>query len=636
MMESIAHSSEDLRLAFLRLSRHNLSGTKLFFMIDGLDEFVGDQRRLVNLIEKAASSTNVKLLISSRPIPLFVQAFSTCPNLCLQDLTYDDILHYTTEMLRPDATLTMMDMLDNGFSDLLIDNIASKASGVFLWVIVVVRETLDGLANHDTKEQLLDTLEKLPIDLEELYAYMFDSMNDAYKMEASMIFQLYMRSRKVQFEHALTALQLYLASTKDPKECYEQGSAILSVEEQHACVGVVEGRLRSRCCGLLEVQEMRDIMHVSIKHVEFLHRTVMEFLHQATIWSQLTSWSSKEWPLDEMLLSSCIQGLRQEVSGPNKVIPIHSPSASGGHLDIFDARIVQAFEYSWSVRHSDTNAAKLYMSALYNVHRLSPRLSQPDDQRQLFQRSIKSAVTMDYDPDAAVDDFLMCAASYGLVDICDSRLLATFHDPSFGSLVLMNNLVSLCCPADHSMEEQVLAGISGLLDLGIDPNKPVTIESRSMSSNWMSNRLSALLNSMSDNGNIYGLPRTYGNAISPWIFWLSCLLIKADLVKKRPILYMGILEKMILAGGNLKCVINFGTGTVCDVLILDFLNHLQDKCGKKGLDIEVRCSRLRKAMGASACGTDTSLDIVEEKHSSAIGLRTKFKRVLTFSKTKRK
>lgn len=81
-----------------------------------------------------AGSESIKILLSSRPIPDCVYAFSKFPKLRLQDLTHDDIMHYVEDKLGGDSLMQKFDQAQDGATEQLIEGLTSKASGVFLWV----------------------------------------------------------------------------------------------------------------------------------------------------------------------------------------------------------------------------------------------------------------------------------------------------------------------------------------------------------------------------------------------------------------------------------------------------------------------------------------------------------------------
>ena len=80
-------------------SQSALNATKFCFFIDGLDEYDGDPRDLIDLIQGFAKSDDIKWCLSSRPWNVFGVAFSsgTCPGLRLEDLTSNDIRRYVRD-----------------------------------------------------------------------------------------------------------------------------------------------------------------------------------------------------------------------------------------------------------------------------------------------------------------------------------------------------------------------------------------------------------------------------------------------------------------------------------------------------------------------------------------------------------
>lgn len=71
----------------------------------------------------------------------------------LQDLTLPDIQTYVRDKLENHPRIILLEQDEPHHADELAREIVSKASGVFLWVVLVVRSLLRGLVNHDSKEQ---------------------------------------------------------------------------------------------------------------------------------------------------------------------------------------------------------------------------------------------------------------------------------------------------------------------------------------------------------------------------------------------------------------------------------------------------------------------------------------------------
>jgi hypothetical protein len=66
----------ELKKAFRILINSSLPGLKVFFIVDGIDEYDGDHDEICELLFEATTSDSIKILLSSCPIPSCVQAFS--------------------------------------------------------------------------------------------------------------------------------------------------------------------------------------------------------------------------------------------------------------------------------------------------------------------------------------------------------------------------------------------------------------------------------------------------------------------------------------------------------------------------------------------------------------------------------
>ena len=75
------------------------TSVKFFLPIDGVDEFEGERSDLVKLINDLMGNKNVKILLSSRPIPVCEESFSRWPGLRSHDLTGGDIQKYARDHL---------------------------------------------------------------------------------------------------------------------------------------------------------------------------------------------------------------------------------------------------------------------------------------------------------------------------------------------------------------------------------------------------------------------------------------------------------------------------------------------------------------------------------------------------------
>ncbi|KAF3903466.1 hypothetical protein ABW20_dc0105730 [Dactylellina cionopaga] len=267
--------AQDLKDAFKRLLE--TSSLKICLFIDGLDEYDGEDSEVAELFQSIVTSPSIKACLSSRPHPTFERSFSTCPRLRLQDLTYQDISLYVREKFEGREEILRISLTDpSEFQDLL-EEIISKAAGVFLWVTLAVRSFLEGLTNYDRLSDLRLRLKDIPEDLSQLYWHMLRSIKPAFYFGQAAKLLRIMQVATTE-NYPLRVDELAFA------EDYEPGKKLVRVDDSKyreyakEQARIMEGRLMSRCLGLLEVHQGT---------VTFLHQSVSEFLSQADVKSSL-------------------------------------------------------------------------------------------------------------------------------------------------------------------------------------------------------------------------------------------------------------------------------------------------------------------------------------------------------------
>lgn len=134
--------------------------------------------------------------------------------------------------------------------------VVQKASGVFLWVTLVVKSLISGLRNGDGIRHLRQRLASIPADLESLYIHMISCIEPLFREEASQIFQLFRASgHKLDFPTLDRALcfsdhrQVIDLAIVSP-QIVENASESMDLE-------IVAMKLNSRCKGLLEARDRR-------------------------------------------------------------------------------------------------------------------------------------------------------------------------------------------------------------------------------------------------------------------------------------------------------------------------------------------------------------------------------------------
>ena len=173
-----------LRTTFQTVIRQTETTYRICIFIDGLDEINGDPDAAIGEITRT-KSLGVKVCLSSRPERSFNDAFDSCAKLRLQDLTEHDIREYVADRLEPWLHAEAEDEVSK-----MLDDIAQKAQGVFLWVDLVVKALIKGLKNDDNLEQLQMRVASTPSDIEAVYAKMLSKIEEPHHKEAARVFQM--------------------------------------------------------------------------------------------------------------------------------------------------------------------------------------------------------------------------------------------------------------------------------------------------------------------------------------------------------------------------------------------------------------------------------------------------------------
>ncbi|CAI6337945.1 unnamed protein product [Periconia digitata] len=287
----------ELKRAFDLVVIRSSKFLKICIFVDGLDEFEsdreGDQRHVAEWLRSLAENyEHVKVIVSSRPLNVFLNIFLGCPTLKLQDLTRNDMHSFIQGNLESHRGMAALAKRFPREADELISEIRDKAQGVFLWVKIVVRILIEGLEAGDDYRDLQHKLRSLPPDIRDLYQRMFAKMQPEYRVQAAKIFQL-LHSWKSTTSDPFTTTDLYfsLQNPSDPLRGPHEPVDASTMDYFHERT---EPLIRSRCCGLLEVYQKDSADNISksknaniIHAIDYLHRTVAEFLITPDIWSEL-------------------------------------------------------------------------------------------------------------------------------------------------------------------------------------------------------------------------------------------------------------------------------------------------------------------------------------------------------------
>ncbi|KAL9110918.1 MAG: hypothetical protein Q9227_004533 [Pyrenula ochraceoflavens] len=261
---------------------------KIAFFIDGLDEFAGTKEELISLVQNLARwCADIKFCVASRPWVVFETAFETKPQLRLENLTYNDIKHYVASNFESNLEFPKLQAREPEFASQLIENVVTKASGVFLWVNLVVASLLAGINFGDRVQDLQRRLDHLPPDLEHLYDKMLRGLDPFYLEHAAQLIMILEASIR-----PLTLIILYFADEERVDSVLETPPKLMLGNSLPLHMDAMVRRLNSRLKGLLEVDNnvaIRGPEELAQRTVQYLHRTVKDFIQSSEVQKFLQS-----------------------------------------------------------------------------------------------------------------------------------------------------------------------------------------------------------------------------------------------------------------------------------------------------------------------------------------------------------
>jgi len=317
----------DLLDAFKRLTQLELSGTKFCLFLDGLDEYEGDHDELIDLI-RDLTKLEIKLCVASRPWNVFEDAFGNNQEckLYLQDLNKADIERYVNDKLRSRREFQRIQVNNHIEANEVVQEIIERSQGVFLWVVLVVRSLTEGLRNHDRLSQLHQRLRAFPSDLNEFFSHILKSMDSTYRVQAAHMCQVTLSAHE-----PLTPLAFwYLDEEEDnPDMALTMPIQPMTAQVLDYRMEEMKIRINGRCKGLLEVTTTEHDGNVT-SHVDFLHRTVKDFLKTTEMQLVFAEWQHQGFNPDLAICKASLAVLKSvALTPPYPAIPsIFAPLGS--------------------------------------------------------------------------------------------------------------------------------------------------------------------------------------------------------------------------------------------------------------------------------------------------------------------
>ncbi|KAF5009679.1 hypothetical protein FDECE_4125 [Fusarium decemcellulare] len=261
----------------------------LALLIDGMDEFEGDHKQLVDLVQQMNLHEGVKICVSSRPWNIFDDRYRRGPMLKVENLTKEDIEAFVRDKFSQSDGFQELKAMFPTQLDKLLRDVVDKAQGVFLWVAIVVEFWLEDLTEGVRLSNLQATLDDIPDDVAKLFERIWNRIEPKFRAEASQYFQLIEAMRR---QNRSTFLQtLWLADEDTP--CEFDLNGVTETAAKNALKNA-KRRLNSRTKGLVDIY--------ADDRVDYLHRTCRDWV--LGNWETIRSETIPEFDTDLPLLKA--------------------------------------------------------------------------------------------------------------------------------------------------------------------------------------------------------------------------------------------------------------------------------------------------------------------------------------------
>lgn len=288
---------KEIEQAFMNLGKCQMDSICFCFFVDGLDEYDGDHADIISIIRTFNSSDAIKICFASRPWNVFESAYGENEGfkIRLQDLTHGDITRYAEEKLVEGSRSSTLKTHNEAYQ-ILVDDIVVRSDGVFLWVYLVVRSLCRGMTNLDTPRELQERLRELPTELEAFFQHIFEATEKVYQQQAARIYRICLAARC-----QISALDLAWFAELDPDFGLSDDLLSISPTQLPTLSESTVIRVQARC------QDLLEFVGASL---QFLHRSVKDFLETKEMSMTLEARAGKEYSPHSYLCNSMLLQMR--------------------------------------------------------------------------------------------------------------------------------------------------------------------------------------------------------------------------------------------------------------------------------------------------------------------------------------
>lgn len=280
-------TDQRLRSLLTRFLSQKPASVSLCVFIDGLDEFVGDEEQLLRLVDLFSKTSQCKVCVAGRPEQVFRQEFRHCPQLRVQDLNDEDMRRTVNQKLIPSLQKFNCKVTHDDHLASFVRDLVAKASGVFLWLDLMIAELIRGARNGDTMQMLESRLQRTPETIKGMYAHILKNLDPLYREETLKYFGILLAAPV--FNVQLSLLDLVCAEGEAWDHVVGFHRDYFWTSDFESTCRRLETRLIASCGGLVNLQESLEdngvkeqscIKRERERKVEFLHRTALEYVQE--------------------------------------------------------------------------------------------------------------------------------------------------------------------------------------------------------------------------------------------------------------------------------------------------------------------------------------------------------------------
>jgi hypothetical protein len=375
-------TSAVLRDALEKILTNSDITCKYCFFIDGLDEYQetdnGLRGELAEDILRLARLSAVKLVVASRPEPIFQLNFARCLTMKLHNLTGNDIAAYVDARIRRRALPHVLTAIDTRELKTLCVEVIQKAEGVFLWVTIAVASILTGIADYETLPELRSRFVQLDPKLSVLFKQVLTERIQAShrKQVARCLLAAIVSGRDNAYWRGFSPANYAVVQATIPhSDASNDHTTLLGKwNEIEAHIVDLQRSLPGRSCGLFlgaDAWPTRiPLDYRVVRPLSLLHSSLVEFLEERKTKAILLKEAGDDFQVNEAIAVGRMADLVLQIEiAPTSVR--HSHYSTLDLLDILHS--IEMAEISTYVKQ--TSLISTFDNTLCRVYKRSPEFA---------------------------------------------------------------------------------------------------------------------------------------------------------------------------------------------------------------------------------------------------------------------